>query len=204
MRATLKAVNSATAVDSQTQRNSHNETDDSVMLLLRDAQVFLNVDRDSACQCLSRALVMLQKDDSPTKSNHGCLPSWQSKRVVEYVETNLKSPIRAVQLAGLLNLSTSHFSHAFKNTFGVTPLVYIARRRIESARQLMLTTDLSLTEISHSHGFCDQSHFIRTFRRQVGVTPQVWRRLRDVGRQDEQDNTPVRTLAAVKTAVGTA
>jgi AraC-like DNA-binding protein len=101
-------------------------------------------------------------------------------------------------LAAVLSLSVSHFSHAFKNTFGVTPLVYVARRRIESARQIMLTTDSSLTDIAHSHGFCDQSHFIRTFRRQIGVTPQAWRRLCDAGLYEEQTGSTPRTLAIVK------
>jgi AraC-like DNA-binding protein len=168
------------------------------MQLLRDAQAHLSIDRDSACLCLTRALVMLQKSDSQLKSRHGCLPGWQIKRVVDYIDTHLDSSIRTIQLAAVLSLSVSHFSHAFKNTFGVTPLVYVARRRIESARQIMLTTDSSLTDIAHSHGFCDQSHFIRTFRRQIGVTPQAWRRLCDAGLYEEQTGSTPRTLAIVK------
>jgi AraC-like DNA-binding protein len=168
------------------------------MQLLRDAQAQLSVDRDSACLCLTRALVMLQKSDSQLKNRHGCLPGWQIKRVVGYIDANLDSSIRTNQLAAVLSLSVSYFSHAFKNTFGVTPLVYVARRRIESARQIMLTTDSSLTDIAHSHGFCDQSHFIRTFRRQIGVTPQAWRRLCDAGLYEEQASSTPRTLAIVR------
>lgn len=198
MRATLHAVTPATAVDSQTQRCVSDETYDGVMQLLRDAQAHLSIDRDSACLCLTRALVMLQKSDSQLKSRHGCLSSWQTKRVVDYIDANLDSSIRTNQLAAVLSLSVSYFSHAFKNTFGVTPLVYVARRRIESARQIMLTTDSSLTDIAHSHGFCDQSHFIRTFRRQIGVTPQAWRRLCDAGLYEEQTSSIPRTLAIVR------
>lgn len=194
MRSALHTVIPVIAVDSQTQRCVPDETYDSVMLLLRDAQTHLSIDRDSACLCLTRALAMLQKSDSQLKSRRGCLPSWQVKRVVDYIDANLKSSIRTIQLAAALGLSVSYFSHAFKNTFGVTPLVYVAHRRIESARQIMLTTDSSLTDIAHSHGFCDQSHFIRTFRRQIGVTPQTWRRLCDAGLYEDQTSTSLTTL----------
>ena len=55
------------------------------------------------------------------------------------------------------------------------PLAYVARKRIEAARAMMLATDQPLTQIAHAHGFCDQSHFTRTFRRETGMSPLLWR-----------------------------
>ena len=63
----------------------------------------------------------------------------------------------------------------FKQSFGITPLAYVAHKRIEAARAMMCTTDEPLTHIAHAHGFCDQSHFSRTFRREIGMSPQSWR-----------------------------
>lgn len=157
-----------------------------VLGLLEDAQASLHTDRESACRFLVRALAILRQEHSPRpvpRRTQGCLAEWQCKRVVAFIDEHLSEPIRTTRLALALGLSVSHFSHAFKQSFGVTPLVYIAQRRIASARQAMLDSEASLTEIAHSHGFCDQSHFSRTFRQQTGLTPHAWRRLRDLERQ---------------------
>ncbi|MGE8361009.1 helix-turn-helix transcriptional regulator [Pseudomonas sp.] len=148
-----------------------------VLRLLDEAQSCLHLDQASACQHLAQALAILRQEPHPTRAPGG-LAGWQRRRLTDFIDDHLSSPIRTTQLAAALGLSVSHFSHAFKQSFGVTPLVYIAQRRIDSARQAMLDSRLSLTEIAHSHGFCDQSHFSRTFRRETGVTPQTWRRLR--------------------------
>jgi AraC family transcriptional regulator len=108
----------------------------------------------------------------------GSLPTWQARRVFVHVEANLCRRIPIRELAGLLNLSTSHFCRAFKCTFGVSPRDYVLRRRIEVAQGLMLTTSEPLVSIAVRCGMCDQPHFTRSFRRIVGETPYMWRRAR--------------------------
>jgi|GEM_PF-1014709 len=176
MPATYNALPPATPSGSQTQLCVVDGIYDSVRLLLNDAQASLSGDRSSSCLYLTRALIMLRQSERLSRTSPGRLPAWQVKRLVEYIDSHLDGPIRTVQLAAVLKLSVSHFSHAFKSTFGTTPQAYVASRRIDSACELMLSTDSSLTDIAFSHGFCDQSHFIRTFRRQIGMTPQAWRR----------------------------
>jgi AraC-like DNA-binding protein len=86
--------------------------------------------------------------------------------------------IRVWELAGLAELSLSHFCRAFKSTFGASPHAYVQRRRIEFAQGLMLTTRESLSSIALSCGMCDQAQFTRSFRRVTGETPRSWRRAR--------------------------
>jgi AraC-like DNA-binding protein len=54
---------------------------------------------------------------------------------------------------------------------------YVSRRRVERAKEMMVTTDQPLTAIASRCGFADQSHFGRVFRRLVGPSPGDWRRL---------------------------
>lgn len=106
----------------------------------------------------------------------GGLPAWQARRVFAHVEANLSRRIPIRELAGLLDLSASHFCRAFKCTFGVSPRDHVLRRRIEVAQGLMLTTSEPLSSIAVRCGMCDQPHFTRSFRRLVGATPYAWRR----------------------------
>jgi AraC-like DNA-binding protein len=106
------------------------------------------------------------------------LPAWRSRRIVAHIEANLSRVIRVGELARLVGLSSSHFSRAFKRTFGASPRAYVLRRRIELAQGLMLTTCEPLSAIALRCGMCDQPHFTRSFHRIVGETPCSWRRTR--------------------------
>jgi AraC family transcriptional regulator len=52
------------------------------------------------------------------------------------------------------------------------------QRRIDKAKDLLRSSDLSLNEIALACGFADQSHFTAVFTRMVGVSPGFWRRAR--------------------------
>jgi AraC-like DNA-binding protein len=106
----------------------------------------------------------------------GGLPTWQLKRVTDYIDANLAATLRTCNLAATLGLSVSHFTRAFKHSVGVPPRVYVIRRRLAAACAAMLASDAPLTAIAHAHGFCDQSHFTRTFHEVIGLPPQLWRR----------------------------
>jgi AraC-like DNA-binding protein len=75
-------------------------------------------------------------------------------------------------------LSGFHFNVAFRKSVGDSPHQYIIRRRIERAQGLMLSTDLSLSEIAAQCGLADQAHLTRLFRKVAGESPAAWRRAR--------------------------
>lgn len=151
-----------------------------VVQLLKDALDLVQADVERASTRLAQAIELLQPARPGGRREgrlSGGLAGWQIRRVDDFIEQHVQSSIRTPQLAAVCNLSVSHFTHAFKQSVGVAPLGYVARRRIELARRVMLVSSCSLTEIALGHGFCDQSHFCRTFRREVGLSPKVWRRL---------------------------
>jgi len=153
--------------------------------LIELAQAAIESDRDTARACITRALTLLRGAPSTAKCEggqladkrpRGGLAPWQVNRVAAYIDSHLASRIRVQDLTALAKLSVSHFSRAFKTSFGVPPLVYVAIRRIDLACELMLTTEESTCQIALACGLCDQSHFCRVFRRVTGVSPNVWRR----------------------------
>lgn len=104
------------------------------------------------------------------------LAPWQADKVREFIESSLESTIRLKDCASRAKLSTSHFSRAFRATFGMTAGHYIRRRRVERAQQKMLLSQETLSQIALACGFADQAHYSRVFRVVVGLSPNVWRR----------------------------
>lgn len=142
----------------------------------------VNDERSSAEECLRRAGAILQASKEPQPSVktqvRGGLAPWQVRKVTAHIETSLDGPIRSEDLAGLVRLNPCHFSRAFRNSFGSSPIEYVMRRRIERAQGLMLSTDASLSQIALDCGLADQAYLSRLFRRIVGESPASWRRAR--------------------------
>jgi AraC family transcriptional regulator len=151
--------------------------------LIEAASAALDSDRDTARACIAKAAAMLKRstarnpwrEESPEIQRGGLAP-WQARRVASYVTDNLGSRIRTTDLATVAQLSASHFTRAFKETFGETPLGYVSRQRMRYAQELMLRSGECLSQIALTCGHCDQSHFTRVFRRKVGMSPRAWRR----------------------------
>ncbi len=137
---------------------------------------------NAARACIEQAAEVLRPGLSDDRvvvrapATRGGLAPWQAKRIAAYVEANLASRLRIEELAKVVQLSSSHLFRAFKRSFGVTPLNYIAQRRVRRAQQLMTGSREPLAQIALDCGMCDQAHFTRVFRRVVGSSPRAWRR----------------------------
>ncbi len=78
--------------------------------------------------------------------------------------------------ADFAHMSYSHFSRSFKSVMGKNFTKFLSELRLNYAKQLLLTTTKSITEISMETGFSSSSHFISTFCRANGVTPLAYRK----------------------------
>ncbi|MGF7048669.1 AraC-like DNA-binding protein [Paenibacillus sp. DS2015] len=77
-----------------------------------------------------------------------------------------------------VGLSARHLNTLFKQTFGMTAYAYFILYRIRKAKELMTAySDITGKEIAQRVGFRDVSHFVATFRRIEGVTPEQFRNL---------------------------
>jgi len=154
--------------------------------LVRCAMNFLESDLHAAWCCLHDASTLLASEFAQANDNSPPLPDgfqsgglarWQAKRALAYIEANLGSRMLTRELAELVHFSKSHFSRAFKRSLGMPPMTYVAARRVERAKLMITTTHEQLNEIALACGFSDQSHLNRSFRRWIGMTPGVWRRV---------------------------
>ncbi|WLS05664.1 helix-turn-helix transcriptional regulator [Shinella oryzae] len=104
------------------------------------------------------------------------LAGWQLRRATDFIEENCLRNIRLEELAGLVGLSQSHFSHAFKASTGMAPHQWQVNARLRRAKALIRRGNLSLIDIAVETGFADQAHFTRVFRKNFGTTPANWRK----------------------------
>lgn len=93
------------------------------------------------------------------------------QRVTAFIESNLDAALSLEQLASVAGISSSHLQREFRAELGTSPHRYIAVRRVERARELLLQRSLPASEVALVAGFSHQSHMARWMRRVLGQTP---------------------------------
>ena len=113
-------------------------------------------------------------------------------QVVHYMEEHFSDPeISMTALADSFDLSTTRFSLSFKEKMGMSPLDYLTLLRVEKAKELLASTNLTIRDISAQVGYYDSGSFIRRFKQITGETPLQYRRSRggdavkEYGHEDE-------------------
>lgn len=95
--------------------------------------------------------------------------------VLAYIHERIDEPLSLEKLARYAAYSPSHFSRLFKARVGVSPQHYVASLRLHRAKQLLLSTDLSVREIGLAIGQQSLGTFTRRFSEKVGLSPARFR-----------------------------
>ncbi len=110
-------------------------------------------------------------------AKRGGLAPWQRRRAAEMIRESLDGKIHLSDMARECGLSVSHFTRAFRKSFGMSPYRWLLERRTDCAKSLLVTSDLPIADIALRSGFSDQAAFTRAFGRIVGESPGRWRRV---------------------------
>lgn len=133
--------------------------------------------RDGLLRALTAALA--QAGGAPTvKEDRVHLTGARLRRVLDHIEAHLAEPLGLGELAAAAGLSPFHFSRVFRRATGETPVQYLRARRLEHARQLLLTSDMPVEAVGQACGFGNAAHFSRSFTTLVGIAPGRFRRER--------------------------
>ncbi|MBU6401054.1 MAG: AraC family transcriptional regulator [Verrucomicrobia bacterium] len=96
-------------------------------------------------------------------------------RAKEFVREHQGEKVSLVQVAKAVNTSTFYFCKIFKKVTGLNFTDYVARVRIERAKNLLLNPNLRISEIAFEVGFQSLTHFNRVFKKIVGRSPTEYR-----------------------------
>ncbi|MFT4098530.1 MAG: AraC family transcriptional regulator [Rhodoblastus sp.] len=100
------------------------------------------------------------------------------RRVCDLIAERLDQELSLDELAREAGLSSRSLTRAFSKRLGVTVHQYVLSRRVQRAKELLISTSLPIVEVALETGFSSQSHMAATFRKQTGVTPQTFRQAR--------------------------
>lgn len=100
-------------------------------------------------------------------------PDWDQglQTVLSYIAEHLSEPLSVQEISKATGCSKSVLYKKFHQALGCTVSEYINNQRVEQAKTLMKTTDLSMEVISQEVGFTSVSYFSRTFKRLTGSSP---------------------------------
>ncbi|NOU75796.1 helix-turn-helix domain-containing protein [Paenibacillus sp. LMG 31458] len=93
----------------------------------------------------------------------------------EKLSLGLNEEASVSSVAKELNLSRSQCSKLFSKVYGLSPRQYVSRHKLNMAKELLVTTNLPMTDIAEKLGFHSASHFSRQFRRWTGQSPSEFK-----------------------------
>jgi AraC-like DNA-binding protein len=93
------------------------------------------------------------------------------------MRANLAEELTVEEMARTAMFSKFHFSRVFQRVTGISPGRFLAAMRLQKAKQLLISTSLSVTEISHQVGYSSVGTFSSRFSSSVGVSPRTYRQL---------------------------
>lgn len=98
-----------------------------------------------------------------------------AQRVRQILDRDYATPVTLEQLGKEVALSPYHLIRLFYRVHKQTPRQYLVQRRINKAKELLTTSDLSITHICHVIGYESLGSFSTLFYKTVGLSPRAYR-----------------------------
>ena len=95
--------------------------------------------------------------------------------VKAYIDSKYSEHITLDSLASIANMSKFHLVREFSKALGESPIEYLQNKRIDEAKVLLVSTGMSVSQISSSVGFSSSSYFSQRFKLTLGITPMEFR-----------------------------
>ena len=132
-------------------------------------------------------MVMIQTDRGLTKieiafygGSFTAIPVSMQERYLavakEYIDSNYDRGITVASAASYVYLSQGYFTRAFRDEFGISPMSYLMKKRIERACELLSDKQIKVAGVASMAGFSSPQRFNVAFRKQMGITPMEYRK----------------------------
>jgi signal transduction histidine kinase/ABC-type sugar transport system substrate-binding protein/AraC-like DNA-binding protein len=97
------------------------------------------------------------------------------KRVIAFIQQHHDEPLSRQEIADTVGVSKDYLGRIFHQELGLSPWEYLIRYRVLRAKELLRTTDYTVTEVATRVGFDTATYFSHIFHREVGCSPRAFR-----------------------------
>lgn len=126
------------------------------------------------------ALIAREYENKSLPSSHELFERYREavSSAIRYIDNNFTNTIYIEEVCKIAMMSQTYFSYIFKQITGKTFVEYLNTLRIAKARELLNTCNLTITEICLGVGFNDAAYFNKVFKKEVGLSPSQYRKLK--------------------------
>ncbi|HHY79454.1 MAG TPA: AraC family transcriptional regulator [Thermoanaerobacter sp.] len=101
----------------------------------------------------------------------------QIQQAINFIKSKYKEKLTVELIAKHVCMSPFHFSRVFKKETGYSPYEYLTMIRLNKAKILLKSTDMSIKEIANEVGFNNESNFVISFKKHTKMTPTQFRKI---------------------------
>jgi AraC-like DNA-binding protein/quercetin dioxygenase-like cupin family protein len=113
--------------------------------------------------------------NSPRKSKRATKVPTLTTNLKNYLDVNYSNQITLESLAKEFHFHPDYLCHVFTKEMGISPISYLVNRRIGESQFLLLSSEYSISDISHMVGYANINHFSAVFKRKLGMSPSRFR-----------------------------
>ncbi|MBQ8174608.1 MAG: AraC family transcriptional regulator [Clostridia bacterium] len=125
---------------------------------------------------LLRAATGGMEDAKPAPKQETTKSGDDLSRVLDYIFENVQNNITLQDLANICCLEKTYFLKKFKTLTGYTPMAYVRKEKIKKAKELLIYSDMNITQISEAVGFESIHHFSNVFSKATGMSPNKFKK----------------------------
>ena len=106
------------------------------------------------------------------------LPDLRRREILpirEYIDTHTDKKITLDELSGMFFISKTQIFRLFTREYGIPPMRYMLKKKIEVSKGWLTDTDMRISEIAEAFCFTDAKHYTKTFRAFTGMLPREYR-----------------------------
>ncbi|CAG7608250.1 HTH-type transcriptional activator RhaS [Paenibacillus solanacearum] len=107
-------------------------------------------------------------------TGHEPAVTWLQKGL-DYLETHYTEDITIEEAASFVGVDRGYFSKKFQEAYGLPPVKYLQKLKLDKAKHMLEQTDYKLTEIALSVGYPDLFSFSKAFKKHYGMSPNAYR-----------------------------
>ena len=150
---------------------------EALTLLDEIIMLYTSAERDELLlqgKLLTYISLILEEATSAQKAN-----SYKRRIVMQsqsYIKEHYSEQIKLSDIAKEVNLSPNYFHSLFTEVCGITPHDYLVEHRVNIAKNLLITADISLSEIAEKCGFKNQQYLTSVFKSKIGCSPTHFKR----------------------------